>query len=369
MTAPLVLLAAPVLEPGYGVATVVRAQREILRGAGYRTCLVALRAAQGDLDPGVIRSGPWPVGLSSVAAALGARLAILHGPPFLGRIPVGARVPALHWEHGLVLPEALPEPEARRARAQVANHARVARNARATACPSRFLSDRLGILARVIPNGADHLAIPRLDRTGSRRNLLTVLRTGRLEDLYKGLPDLLELPMRLGDHHPWRLRAVVSGPGDAQARLERAGWSVVRSPTTDELARLYAEADAYLAPSRCESFDLPLVEAQRAGAAGLALRAGAHAETCPHLYSSTEEAAAVLSGWDQLDLSDVRDRSLAFTRALTWENHGRALLDLVGSLAAPAFAPDADERRRAALSRLSWRIGAVLYSVGRTLMR
>lgn len=365
---PLVVLAAPVLEPGYGVATVALAQERILREAGFRVRMVALRTPAG-ASPDLLRAPPVLWGFSDICRSLGAGLAIVHGPPFLGAVAV-AGLDIVHWEHGLVFPEFLHEPYAAKARRELFSRIRQCRNAGVVVCPSRTLAERLELpLARVIPNGADHLPLPAIPRDPTSRSLFAVLRTGSVEDQYKGLPDLLALPAKLGQRHPWMLRVVVTGPGDADRALREAGWTVFRGTSREELGRLFAESSAYLAPSRCESFDLPLVEAQRAGAAGLAYRGGAHPETSPHLYRNVEEAAEILGRWDNGGLEEARESSLRHAAPFTWENHGSALLALVRERIAAPIAPTSALRARAFFWRLWWAAGATAYDAGRKCLR
>lgn len=363
------VLAVPVLEPGYGVATVARAQERILREAGYSVRRIALRIPK-DLTSSTLAAPPVPWGLSDILRSMGAHLAILHGPPFLGRLGTLDAVPSIHWEHGLVFPEVLGPSQAAKAGREVALRTRQAKAARMAACPSRHLAQRLGLEhARVVPNGADHLPVPDTLRSPSDRMLLAVLRTGAVEDQYKGLPDLLELPAKLGSDHPWTLDAAVTGPGRADTLLRAAGWIVHRDSTPETLARLYAQASAYIAPSRCESFDLPLVEAQRAGAAGLAFSASAHPETCPHLYNSVEEAAEILGRWDREGLREARERSRTHTADFTWEHHGRLLVSLVRELALPDASDSKASSAKAAAWRLWWSLGSGAYRLGRRLLR
>lgn len=365
---PVVVVAVPVLEPGYGVATVASAQERILREAGFEVRMASLRASKAR-SPRVLRASPIPWGFQDICRSLGAGLVIVHGPPFLGFSPEPGFRP-VHWEHGMVFPEVLAEPHATKARHTLAKRSLQCGRAELVVCPSRTLANRLNLpMARVIPNGADQLPLPEVEKIVSPRVLLTVLRTGTVEDQYKGLADLLELPAHLGPGHAWRLRAVLTGPGGADHLLRSAGWEVFRDVSGPELGRLYAEASVYLAPSRCESFDLPLVEAQRAGAAGLAFAGSAHPETCPNLYASADEAAAILDRWDRGELDQAMDRSRRFAEPFTWSNHGRELLALVRERFVPPTRPSGALLARAVFWRCWWSAGANAYDLGRKWLR
>jgi glycosyltransferase involved in cell wall biosynthesis len=363
-----VVLAVPVLETGYGVATVASAQERILREAGYQVRMVALRAPKVPTSR-ILRASPIPWGFSDICRSLGAGLVVVHGPPFLGFSPEPGFHP-VHWEHGMVFPEVLSGPYATRAAGALAQRERQCREAELVVCPSRTLAQRLNLpLARVIPNGADQLPLVAVGQDPSPRILLAVLRTGTVEDQYKGLGDLIELPSRLGSGQPWKLRVVLTGSGGAEHRLRNAGWEVFRDVTGPELARQYAEASVYLAPSRCESFDLPLVEAQRAGAAGLAFAGSAHPETCPHLYTSVVQAAKILEGWNAGGLETAMERSRILAEPFTWANHGRELLSLVRERLVAPLPPSAASRARAVFWRLWWAGGSIAYGLGRRWLR
>ncbi|HXP90119.1 MAG TPA: glycosyltransferase [Fibrobacteria bacterium] len=365
---PVVVVAVPVLESGYGVATVALAQGRILRQAGFEVRMVVLRESK-EADQRVLRSSPFPWGFPEICRSLGAGLVIVHGPPFLGFAARPGFRP-VHWEHGMVFPEVLAEPQATKARHALAERSRQCASAELAVCPSRWLADRLNLpLARVIPNGADHLSHPNFEKSPSSRILLTVLRTGTVEDQYKGLGDLVELPARLGPRHPWKLCAVVTGPGDADHHLRRAGWEVFRDVSSAELGLRYAEASVYLAPSRCESFDLPLVEGQRSGAAGLAFAGSAHPETCPHLYTSVAQAAEILGRWNGGGLAGAVERSRTLAEPFTWANHGRELLRLVRERWVLPTSPSRTSLARALFWRCWWSAGATVYGLGRKWLR
>jgi hypothetical protein len=349
----------PSWRPGYGVATVASAQERILREAGYRVRMVALRAPKVPTSR-ILRASPIPWGFSDICRSLGAGLVVVHGPPFLGFSPEPGFHP-VHWEHGMVFPEVLSGPYATRAAGALAQRERQCREAELVVCPSRTLAQRLNLpLARVIPNGADQLPLVAVGQDPSPRILLAVLRTGTVEDQYKGLGDLIELPSRLGSGQPWKLRVVLTGSGGAEHRLRNAGWEVFRDVTGPELARQYAEASVYLAPSRCESFDLPLVEAQRAGAAGLAFAGRSPPRNLP---------APLRRPWRKprrsWEMGSRRPGSRpgivasALAEPFTWENHGQGeLLALVRERLATPLSPTPALKARAVLWRLWWAAGA-----------
>jgi len=96
---------------------------------------------------------------------------------------------------------------------------------------------------------------------------------------YKGTAQLLEVAARSRRAVPGLKLAMVGfGTDDDAARVRsQGGLPVVNAPVA-QMGGLLAAADLYVTASRWEGFDLPLVEAQRAGLPVVAYRRGAHCE-------------------------------------------------------------------------------------------
>jgi hypothetical protein len=95
------------------------------------------------------------------------------------------------------------------------------------------------------------------------------------------------------------------------------------------MAGFWRDSDLHLAPSRIESFDLPLAEAQHLGCAGLALDGGAHEELCLNVFPAEADLVAFLRGLDRERTDALRARAFAHMESYTWDRHGDVLLELV----------------------------------------
>lgn len=137
--------------------------------------------------------------------------------------------------------------------------------------------------------GADHYAPagPR-ERAAARARLgiadgeVLTLYVGRLNPTvqpYKGTAALLRIHREVAAAHPGARLAMVGfgDEGDAEWVRENGGIPVVEAPVA-EMPALFAAADLYATASAWEGFDLPLVEAQRAGKPVVAMRVCAHPE-------------------------------------------------------------------------------------------
>ena len=176
---------------------------------------------------------------------------------------------------------------------QGAQHRAYFRRANRITTISRWLRDQLppALRDRVDPIllGADHYPLATADEGGAARERLGLrdhevlaLYVGRLNPRhqpYKGTAELLEVVARARRSVPELRLAMVGFGTDEDAAWVRAqgGVPVVNAPV-DEMAGLLAAADLYVTASRWEGFDLPLVEAQRAGTPVVAYRRGAHPE-------------------------------------------------------------------------------------------
>ena len=167
---------------------------------------------------------------------------------------------------------------------------------------SQFLADelpeRLRAKATPILLGADHY--PLADegagaeirtRLGLSDDEVMILYVGRLNpdgQPYKGTAELVEVAAQLRAELP-QARLVMAGFGteaDGDWVRSHGALAVVNAPV-DDMPSLFAAADIYVTASKWEGFDLPLVEAQRAGAPVVAYRAGAHPEVVDDGVSGT----------------------------------------------------------------------------------
>lgn len=211
--------------------------------------------------------------------------------PFFSLIPL-LRTPVVAMDYGISSTEGMSAPRrAMFAYVRRTQYARYLPKAARIAVISSFLKSQMPARLRertdVIYLGSDHYPAAAADaRTRTREALgvgedeVLALYVGRINherQPYKGTADLLRLAPRWAAKS---IRLVLAGrpeEGD-ETRIAAAGALLVAEPSAERLAELYAAADLYVTATRWEGFDLPLVEAQRAGVPGVALRVGAHPE-------------------------------------------------------------------------------------------
>lgn len=190
---------------------------------------------------------------------------------------------------------------------------------------SHWLRDQLpaALHDRVDPIllGADHYPLASAEEGAAARRRLGVadgqvlaLYVGRLNphhQPYKGTAQLLEIVNRVRTSVPSLTLAMVGFGTDADADWVRSHGAVpVVNAPVEEMGALLAAADLYVTASRWEGFDLPLVEAQRAGLPVVAYRRGAHAEVVDDGTSGT-----LVGTPDELEAAIVRLATDADLRA------------------------------------------------------
>jgi glycosyltransferase involved in cell wall biosynthesis len=160
---------------------------------------------------------------------------------------------------------------------------------------SDYLRRRLPVFLRrrtaVVPPGIDHYDAPGdpaaararvRARFGVGEDEVLLLYVGRINPRlqpYKGTAPLLACYRRLREAGlPVRLLAVGFGSAEDEAWVAGQGGDCWLSAPAAEMGAIYAAADVYATGSVWEGFDMPLVEAQRAGRPAVALRIGAHPE-------------------------------------------------------------------------------------------
>lgn len=346
-----VIFLTSVWAPGYGVSVVIAEQCRVLSAAGWRCVVGAVRVGTGmptDID--VVRLPFVPVLLRKRLESLAPSLVLACTPPFPAAL-AGWRIPWIHWEHGRA-----DQPEGTLA---------LEPSAAQRAGPSRWLVSRFAPSGVAIANGADHLGrqVPS-PRPGAPLRVVAALRGGSAEARYKGNDLLLSLPHLVGrPDMSWHL-LLRDGSATAE-RFREAGWDVVPDPSRTAMAEMWRKSDLHLAPSRIESFDLPLAEAQHLGCAGLALEGGAHRELCLNVFSAEADLVAFLQGIDRGGADALRAAAFAHMEPYTWERHGEALLALVASHARPWRGPVPG----ASLTRLLHALASLGYDLLRRWLR
>lgn len=344
-----VVLLTSVWAPGYGVAVVIREQCRILSAAGWKPIVGAIRVEPGlDRDIEVVRLPFLPLLLRTRLESLAPSLAIACTAPF-PRALAGWDVPWIQWDHGRA-----EQPD---------GTLRMESSAAERVGPSRWLASRFDPPGIAIPNGGDHLGrIAPSRREGEPIRVVAALRGGAAEARYKGNDFLRALPSRTARADmSWTLMLRGGDP----AEFEAAGWKVVRDPARGEMAGIWRDSDLHLAPSRIESFDLPLAEAQHLGCAGLALSGGAHDEICQTVFAGEDDLEAFLSSVRRDEVDLLRERSFAAIEPYSWESHGRTLAELVDRHARPREGVPP----RAILARLFHGVATSAYDIARKVAR
>jgi glycosyltransferase involved in cell wall biosynthesis len=230
-------------------------------------------------------------------AARGHEVFLAETQPFFALLPwLARRATAIAVDHGVVDARGFPlTVKANFAFAETAQQRVYFRPVHHIVTVSEFLKHDLpvGLQAKTtaIHNGADHYALASdVDvkamraRLGIAEDEVMLLYLGRLNphhQPYKGTEELLNTYAALSraGEIP-RARLVMAGFGaDTDADWVRSGGAIpfTNVPVPDMPALLGA-ADLFVTASKWEGFNLNLVEAQRAGAAAIAYRRGAHPE-------------------------------------------------------------------------------------------
>jgi len=177
-----------------------------------------------------------------------------------------------------------------------------------------------------------------------------VLYAGR-QTREKGI-DLLAEAFEIARRQEPRLRLVLAGDGPESAALrERLGTAAEHRGWLEgvDLARAYADADAFLFASQTDTYGQVVVEAQASGVPVVAVAAGGPADLIEHGRSgllaepdARELAAKLVRLTENRALRDrLAGGGLAAARERTWE---RSLRQLAGgyALALAGVAPDID---------------------------
>ncbi|WP_290745572.1 glycosyltransferase family 4 protein [Fibrobacter sp. UBA4309] len=280
----------------YGVTRILENQLPYLLADGHQVDLYAC-----DLDrslvPAGVRAVRVPTHFRGVALALKAGnydVVVACTDPFY-KIVADLKLDAVTvaYEHGYIPAElTIPEEREQHRKMVEARIGEIYPAFTAVVTISRYAAEYIGWpAARVLYNGGDHFA--KLLPAGSLVahegpvRVLMVTRYRTTEWLYKGLDDLCRLKKDLGDSY----EVTVVGGGDAVtcAKLTAAGVAA-RAAISDsrKMAELYADCDVLVSFSKCENFNLPLVEAGFAHRPALALAVCAHPEVTPFVFESYE---------------------------------------------------------------------------------
>jgi glycosyltransferase involved in cell wall biosynthesis len=171
--------------------------------------------------------------------------------------------------------------------------------------------------SEVIHLGCDHISdfgVKDNLSSGRKFRVGTLARIGKGENEYKGV----ELFVELARMNP-NIQFEVMGFGTKKDAMifQSAGLITHLNASDSEREFFLRNIDVFISSSKWEGFNLPLVEAQALGTAGVAFDLGAHPEVTPYLMSSMGEAGVLLKHWQENNqaLSLASARSYSFVRS------------------------------------------------------
>ena len=296
--------------PGFGVPVVAAEVARRLAAMGRSVTIGCLEREGAFPDLEVHEVPAEPERFLSWFQGRDCRAVVAHSSPFFELRPLlASRGPCYAWEHGDPTPEFFDSDQA--AREAVILHKRRAVYPRVSGviAISEFVRADIGYPpARVVYNGCDHVPDRGLkgvgERPDARRRPLTVgtlMRLGRGEARYKGVA-LFQQLKRACDAAGLPVRFEVMGRGteaDA-APFREQGVSVRLNAGESEKTAYLRRLDVFISCSQWEGFNLPLVEAQALGTAGLAFDVGAHPEVTPLVMGGLFDAVTLIEAYTRL---------------------------------------------------------------------
>ena len=328
------------LTKGYGVDVVVNQQATELAKRGHHVTIYTLEHDFNYFPPINYRVKVINLAAKTLVRYLKTRkhgCLIAHTSPFFEVLPeLSSFFTVIAYEHGDPTPELFPESERfHRKNIKDFKLKHVYPTVDSVIAISNFISKDIRWLdAKVIHNGADHLlknsvsekkltqvqAKKLLGLQQDKLTLLTVSRLGSGEAHYKGL-DLFSSIKKLLPAE--RYQFVVLGRGTEYDRreLEESGFHVIVNASNEALQNAYIACDIYIACSKWEGFNLPLVEAQMFGRLSLALDQGCHNEVCPHIFKDVESLAREIINLSESARIHAADKCVAYVRKFSWQTN------------------------------------------------
>lgn len=361
-----IALLTAVMTRGYGVSRVVHEQATRLCFKGIAVDVFTIRHEKNSFGAEPYRTLRLPYRPFLLKRYLQSDtydVIIAHTEPFYSMLPFGS-TKTVYYEHGVS-----PKTEGDKAiiDQQIITHRKTtATKADHTVTVSNYLKRAFGLeQAAVIPNSGSHI----IRESSSKRSntLLYIGRLGRGEFTYKGLNDLLAIARSCGDRYKI-VMAVKGSPKMAQP-FRSAGIEVRYNCSNEEIGSLLSQSAALLALSRCESSDLPLLEALAAGTLPLALSGGAHGEFGGKVFETVEELTSFLLSTSPEKLIEAGEKESAQHKQ-RWQESVEQLIDLIGpgESSAKDHLSSSGLLKRGAI-RLLWAPGVWLYDFLRTLFR
>ncbi|WP_207461059.1 glycosyltransferase family 4 protein [Azospirillum sp. SYSU D00513] len=350
---------------GFGVSVVVEnlARRLTARGIPVTIGCMEHDGTLADLDIRQVEA--QPAAIAELADSVGARTLVAHTTPFFEALPeLQGRFSCWAWEHGDPSPFFFEHDREERERIIRHKQEHVYPALAGVVAISDFIRHDIGWpRSHLIFNGCDHVPdrgskglqdFPLGD--GAPLRVGTLMRIGPGEARYKGLQLFLDL-VAAARAAGIDLEAHVMGRGEPEhAEPFRVAGIITHLNATDEERADYLRSlDVFISPSQWEGCNLPLLEAQALGTAGLAYDTGAHPEMTPILAADGTEMMALLRAYAR-DRGLVRRHSLLcyrFARGkYRWADAAEETVRLFGLSAAAA--PEARPAQPAAAFEQGW---------------
>jgi len=339
---------------GYGVSVVIEhlARRLAERGIGVTVGCLENDGTIAGLDIRQVEAQPDAI--AALAQSVGARVLVAHTTPFFEALPpLQGPFACWAWEHG--------DPTPAFFEGDVAERQRIADHKRAAVYPalagvisiSEFIRHDIGWpRSHLIFNGCDHVPdrgskglqdFPLGD--GAPLRIGTLVRIGPGEARYKGTQHFLDL-VKAVQAAGINAEFHVMGRGKPQdaAAFQDAGIVTHLNATDEQRADYLRRLDVFVSLSLWEGCNLPLLEAQALGTAGLACDTGAHPEMTPLLAADSADMLSLIRAYAR-DRDLLRQHSLMgyrFARGrYSWARAADETVRVLGLLAdgRPAPAP------------------------------
>lgn len=331
---PGLLMLAPRLTMGYGVAEAVAMQTRMLRSRGVPTVVGCLEYDGHFHDIPAQRVAPDADAVADLAAQAGAGVIIAHGAPYFDVLPeLTGPFRTIAYEYGDPPPQYFGSDAAARTAEVVRKREHVYPNVSAVLAISDFIAtDIEWPAAQVVVLGVEH--VPDLGHKTEVSQRPVPLRVGAMmrlgsgEAKYKGTDHLLTLAAD-NPGLSWQF-AGRGTDADAEA-LRRGGFQTLLNPTDEQRTGFLRDIDVFVTLSMWEGTNLPMVEAEALGTPALALATGAHPQFTPFTFESSSDIAAQLHAYDadRLRLSADGVRCYDHVRgSMSWSDNGAALAQL-----------------------------------------
>ena len=298
-----ILFLASRMQFGFGVSLVVDEISTRLMAQGHRVVIGCEHHddAYGDLDCRVV--SPNPQKIQALVEDVGATIICAHTTPYFEVLPhLPQSVQRWAWEHGDPTPDFFPTGREERSRIAENKRIHVYPTLTGVVAISHFIAADIGWPSTVvIPNGADHVTdygtkgLQDVNPNAVPLGVGTLMRLGAGEGYYKGQELYLDLVDRARDMGLDAKFHIMGRGTEEDAAPYRARGVDVHLNATDEERSLYLRAlDVFISPSLWEGCNLPLLEAQASGTAGIAFDTGAHPEMTPLLAEDQQDALSLL---------------------------------------------------------------------------